>query len=119
MQPTGPQAADTSTVSPGIGSPRCSSPAQAVSPGMPRIPIPVLTGAASGSSFRRSMAPVLSPYSCQPLEQTAISPGAKSGWRDSTTSATVRPGITSPGRTRSAYRCRPEITPRRYGSSER
>ena len=69
--------------------------------------------------MRKSTAPVLSPYSCQPLEHTAKSPGAKSGCLDSTTCATVRPGMISPGPTFSAYRWRPEITPRKYGSSER
>ncbi len=47
-EPTGPDAAATATVSPGLGMPISSSPAYAVNPGMPRTPSAVDTGAISG-----------------------------------------------------------------------
>ena len=54
-EPTGPVAAATTTVSPGVGRPISRSPAYAVNPGMPRTPSAVDTGATSGSSSRTSL----------------------------------------------------------------
>ena len=50
--PTAPDAADTTTVSPGRGRPKSSKPTYAVSPGMPRTPSAVPIGACVGSSVR-------------------------------------------------------------------
>jgi hypothetical protein len=64
--PTGPVQAETTTVSPGSGCPRCTVPAHPVSPGMPSTPSAVETGAAAGSSLR-TPCPDDKAYSCQPL----------------------------------------------------
>ena len=54
-EPTAPEAAETTTVSPGLGWPMSSSPAYAVMPGMPSTPSAVESGAGFGSSFRSSL----------------------------------------------------------------
>ena len=50
-EPTAPEAADTTTVSPALGLPISIRPHQAVMPGMPSTESAVESGAASGSSF--------------------------------------------------------------------
>ncbi len=58
IEPTAPEAAETTTVSPAFGRPMSRRPTYAVSPGIPRTPSAVVRGAAFGSSFR-SPAPLL------------------------------------------------------------
>ena len=55
MDPTGPLAAATTTVSPAFGCPMLSRPQYAVMPGMPSTPSAVEAGTAPGS-IRRSPA---------------------------------------------------------------
>ena len=100
--PTGPVAAATTTVSPGCGRPIWSNPAYAVKPGMPSTPSAVETGPASGSS-RRTAVPGTTACVCQPRYESTWSPTANPSYRDSSTSATVPPTITSPTATGSAY----------------
>ena len=84
----GPQAADTSTPHPASVRPVQQPPPRPSAHA--QYSYSVLTGAASGSSFRKSMAPV--PARILPAVEQTASAGAKSGCRDSTTCATVRPG---------------------------
>ena len=63
--PTAPDAAATTTVSPGFGWPMSSSPTYAVMPGMPSTPSAVEIGATFGSSVR-TPAPFDTPCVCQP-----------------------------------------------------
>ena len=59
------------------------------------------------------------PYDCQPTCDSTMSPGASDSSRDSTTSATVPPGMTAPSSTGAAYDLASLIRPRMYGSSDR
>ena len=94
-EPTGPVAAATATVSPGFGLPISSSPAYAVNPGIPSTPRAVDTGAADGSSRRTALAGTTE-WVCHPENDSTIAPTGTSSDRDSTTSQTVPPSITSP-----------------------
>src|SRR3954466_12060487 len=58
------------------------------------------------------------PYACHPDEVSTLSPLWKPGWRESITSPTVWPVITSPICTGFTYDLASLILPRMYGSSE-
>ena len=62
-------------------------------PGMPSTPTAVEIGAIFGSTLRRPL-PSDSAYCCQPECASTMSPLAKPGLFDATTSATVPPSIT-------------------------
>ena len=64
-EPTGPDAAATTRVSPALGLPISRRPAYAVCPGIPSTPSAVEIGAIFGSTLRASPAPNVA-YSCQP-----------------------------------------------------
>src|SRR5882757_5855880 len=64
-EPTAPEAADTTTVSPALGRPIFISPHHAVMPGMPSTDSAAESGAALGSSFI-DMAPLDTAWLCQP-----------------------------------------------------
>ena len=69
---------------------------------MPSTPSAVDTGAASGSRLRIARASATACV-CQPEYDSTRSPTARRGDRDSSTSHTVAPSITSPMLTGSAY----------------
>src|SRR5713101_3527455 len=102
IDPTAPDAAETTTVSPGFGWPMSSRPTYAVKPGMPRTPIAVEIGTSRASSLRRSLG-FDAAYCCHPSYPATMSPARKSVCRDSTTSLTVCPHMTSPRFTDAAY----------------
>ena len=64
-EPTAPEAADTTTVSPALGLPIFIRPHHAVMPGMPSTDSAADNGAALGSSFI-DMAPLDTAWLCQP-----------------------------------------------------
>ena len=64
-------------------------------PGMPSTPLAVEIGASDGSTLRIVAAPPIA-YSCQPSRSSTMSPTAKRGLFDFTTSPTMPPVITSP-----------------------
>ena len=66
VAPTGPLAAATTTVSPGLGWPICVRPAYAVKPGMPSTPSAVVTGTWLGVELADRSAGA-APYFCQPV----------------------------------------------------
>src|SRR3990167_4981257 len=93
--PTAPEAADTTTVSPGLGAQMSFMPKYAVRPGMPRQPRKYESDTFDASTLVRS-SPLPLQYSCQPEGAVTLSPGLKPGCFDSTTSPAVSPVITSP-----------------------
>src|SRR5688500_9465095 len=117
-EPTAPDAALTTTVSPGFGSPILARPAYAVRPGMPSTPSAVDSGATDGSS-RCTALRLTRACSCQPHCPTTNCPAVRLGSFDATTSPTVPPTITSPTATGLAYDLASLIRPRMYGSSDR
>jgi len=114
-EPTAPDAAEITAVSPALGWPISVIPEYAVVPGMPSTPRYAESGAASRGNLVRLCAAV-SEWVCQPREPSTTSPGAKSGDRDATTSPMVSPVITSPICTGAAYDFRSDRRPRMYGS---
>src|SRR3954466_15235008 len=86
--PTAPDAADTTTVSPGFGWQMSSKPTHAVTPGMPITPRYAESGTRLASTLLRPL-PSDTPYCCQPNWPTTLSPGLKFGFFDSTTSPAV------------------------------
>src|ERR1700722_17058051 len=63
--PTAPEAAATTIVSPGLGLPTSGRPTNAVIPGLPTTPSAVETGGMAGPGLRNPP-PFESAYSCQP-----------------------------------------------------
>src|SRR6266851_2314535 len=116
--PTGPLAAATTTVSPGCGLAIARRPPYAVNPGMPSTPSPVVTGAAAGSSLRRS-APSESACVRHPVRARTTSPLAYAELFETSTCATLSPVITSPISRGVAYDLPSFMPPRMYGSRER
>jgi len=98
MPPTAPDAALTTTVSPPLGSQIVLSPIHAVTPGIPTAPRYADSGTCVVSTLRSppGPSPATTAYSCQPPIPTTLSPATNAGERDSTTSPTVPPIITSP-----------------------
>src|SRR3954464_9971638 len=78
--PTAPDAADTTTVSPGCGSAIFSKPYQAVTPGMPSTLSAADNGAVPVSTLR-SVSAFAVANSCQPPRALTISPFLKRGLR--------------------------------------
>src|ERR1700733_1356021 len=77
--PPAPAAVETSTVSPGLGSPIVSSPTSAVTPFMPRTPSASEYGRSVSFTRRTTDEGATSANSCQPNHPVTISPGRNSG----------------------------------------
>src|SRR4029078_4968595 len=76
--PTAPEAAETTTVSPGFGSPMRNNPYHAVTPGIPITPSAADNGAPLVLMRRNPLAPA-SAYNCQPNRPATIAPVSKPG----------------------------------------
>jgi len=94
-EPTAPEAAATTTVSPACGLPISSRPVYAVMPGMPSTPIAVEIGASFGSILARPLPSEIACV-CQPARDNTMSPLAKAGLFEALTSLTVPASITPP-----------------------
>src|SRR5262249_47663220 len=94
-EPTAPDAAETTTVSPALGLPICIRPHHAVMPGMPSTDKAADNGAALGSSLV-TMAPFDTAKLCQPEYSATKSPSLNLGFFDFTTWPTVPPTMASP-----------------------
>src|SRR5712675_2345912 len=93
--PTAPEAADTSTTSPGLGIAIFSKPTQAVSPGMPATPRNAWGASPNVSSFCRLAAGALN-RSRQPNQEETRSPGLNRGSSEAATSPIAPPWSISP-----------------------
>src|SRR5665647_437501 len=94
-----------------------SMPTQAVKPTMPSMPSQALRGA-SFAGTRRNAAAVPRAYSRQPRSCRTMSPAARSGDCEATTSPTDRPVITAPSAKGGTYDLASRMRPRMYGSTE-
>ena len=110
MQPTGPEAAETSTVSPARSCATSSRPKYAVMPGTPRMPSAVEAGTCPGCS-RQASAPSETAVLRSPVSSQIRSPTSNTSLRDSITRATAFAGITSPG-CGMRRKCRPDSSAR-------
>ena len=95
IDPTGPVAAATTSVSPALGLPISCNPYQPVKPGMPSTPRLVVIGAASGSILRH-MRPSATAWVAQPKGPIATSPGLNLSELDAMTSPTPPPSMVPP-----------------------
>src|SRR5258708_35670709 len=77
-EPTAPDAAETTTVSPALGLPICIRPHHAVMPGMPSTESAVESGATLGSSFI-DMAPLETAWLGQPEHHVTKRPSLTRG----------------------------------------